>query len=67
MAGVSLAHRVGVTIQLDTRSLRRGSLQKLYGTRVKTDVHDETVGIPTSILKDANIDQWFMAVSLVHN
>jgi hypothetical protein len=40
-------------------SLRRGAIQRLFFTRVKTDLSDDTVSMSTLILKDPNADRLF--------
>lgn len=37
-------------------TLKRGSIQLLYVTKVKPNPHDETIGISVLVLKDSNTD-----------
>lgn len=41
---------------LKATSLKRGSIQLLYVTRVKPDIDDSTINISTLVLKDPNAD-----------
>lgn len=59
MAGVT-AHRVDredrndPTDQPDNKSLKRGSIQRLFIPRIKTDLTDDTISLSTLVLKDMN-------------